>query len=76
MSDKKSALITGVTGQDGQHMAEILTAKGYDIYGVIRGQNNDKRVRFEQEFPGVTLLEADLTDPSALIRAVEASAPD
>jgi len=76
MSDKKSALITGVTGQDGQHMAEILTAKGYDIYGVIRGQNNDKRVRFEQEFPGVILLEADLTDPSALIRTVEASAPD
>lgn len=76
MPKKKSALITGITGQDGQHMAELLIGKGYDVFGVIRGQNNVKRVAFEEEFPEVTLIGADITDPSALIRAVEQSDPD
>lgn len=76
MPKKKSALITGVTGQDGQHMAELLLGKGYDVFGMIRGQNNVKRVQFEQEFPEVTLIGADITDGSALIRAVEQSNPD
>ena len=75
MTDRKSALITGVTGQDGQHMAEILLAKDYEVYGVIRGQHNEKRTAFEAEFPDVVLIEADITDPSALVRAVERSQP-
>ena len=36
------ALITGITGQDGLYLAELLLAKGYEVYGLIRGQNNPK----------------------------------
>ena len=38
-----TALITGITGQDGLYLAELLLAKGYEVHGLIRGQNNPKR---------------------------------
>lgn len=72
----KHALITGITGQDGGHLAELLHEKGYQVYGVIRGQHNPRRRATEQEFPYVKLIEADLTDQSSLVRAVELSRPD
>ena len=72
----KTALITGITGQDGYHLAELLNSKGYDIHGVIRGQQNPKRIRVEREQPYVKLIEADLTDPSSLIRAITTTKPD
>jgi GDPmannose 4,6-dehydratase len=72
----KQALITGITGQDGYHLAELLHDKGYEVYGVIRGQQNPKRQRVEQEQPYIKLIEADLTDPSSLVRAIEISKPD
>jgi len=72
----KSALITGITGQDGYHLAELLNGKNYEIYGIIRGQHNPKRLRVELEQPYIHLIEADLTDQSSLIRAIEASSPD
>ncbi len=70
------ALITGITGQDGGHLAELLHAKGYQVSGLIRGQNNARRHLVEAEFPYVTLLEGDVTDPTSLVQAVEASQPD
>lgn len=76
MTTKKRALITGITGQDGGHLAELLHQKGYEIYGIIRGQHNPKREITEAEFPYVTLIEADLMDPSSLIRAMQISQPD
>ena len=72
----KQALITGITGQDGYHLAELLHEKGYEIYGLIRGQHNPKQQRVEQEQPYIKLIEGDLTDPSSLTRALEASKPD
>jgi GDPmannose 4,6-dehydratase len=72
----KQALITGITGQDGYHLAELLHAKGYKVYGLIRGQQNPKRARVEQEQPFVELIEGDLTDQSSLTRALELSKPD
>ncbi|WP_233255539.1 GDP-mannose 4,6-dehydratase [Naasia lichenicola] len=72
----KSALITGVTGQDGGHLTKLLLEEGYEVFGVIRGQSNLKKDVFLQEFPAVTLIEADLLDSSSLIRAVEQSDPD
>jgi len=72
----KQALITGVTGQDGYHLSELLHEKGYKVYGVIRGQHNPKRLRIEQEQLYIELIEADLTDESSLVRAMEASKPD
>lgn len=76
MSMKKRALITGITGQDGGHLAVLLNEKGYEVFGIIRGQHNAKRRIIEQEFPYVRLIEADLIDQSSLIRALEISQPD
>ena len=72
----KRALITGITGQDGGHLAKLLHEKGYDVFGIIRGQHNPRRRQTEEEFPYVQLIEADLTDLSSLVRAVKLSQPD
>ncbi|WP_309134386.1 GDP-mannose 4,6-dehydratase [Cellulomonas sp.] len=70
------ALITGITGQDGLYLAELLLAKGYDVYGLIRGQNNPKLDLVRRVVPDVTLLTGDLTDLSSLLRALEVAKPD
>jgi GDPmannose 4,6-dehydratase len=70
------ALITGITGQDGLYLGELLTAKGYEVFGLVRGQSNPKVATVERIIPGVQLLEGDLTDLSSLISAVEISQPD
>jgi GDPmannose 4,6-dehydratase len=72
----KKALITGITGQDGGHLAAFLHKKGYEVYGIIRGQQNPRRIDIEKEFPFVALIEADLLDQSSLIRALQISTPD
>lgn len=72
----KRALITGITGQDGGHLAKLLCEKNYEVYAIIRGQQNPRRGLVEQEFPYVTLIEADLTDQSSLIRALQTAKPD
>ena len=71
-----TALITGITGQDGLYLAELLVAKGYDVHGVIRGQNNPKRDLVSELLPSVRLHNGDLTDMSSLIRALRDSDPD
>ena len=70
------ALITGITGQDGLYLSELLLSKGYDVYGLIRGQNNPKLELVRRTVPDVTLLTGDLTDLSSLLRALEVSKPD
>ena len=72
----KKALITGITGQDGGHLAQLLNDKGYEIYGIIRGQQNPRRRAVEEEFPYVKLIEADLTDMPSLVRAMQVAKPD
>jgi len=76
MSTSKRALVTGVTGQDGGHLAELLLGEGYEVFGLVRGQNNPRRATVEAEFPELTIIEGDLTDPASLVRAVERSDPD
>jgi GDPmannose 4,6-dehydratase len=71
-----TALITGITGQDGMYLAEHLLAQGYTVYGLIRGQNNPKRERLEDMLPGLELVEGDLLDQSSLIAALEYTQPD
>ena len=71
-----SALITGITGQDGPYLAELLLEKGYDVYGLMRGQNNPKRAMVERELPDVKIVTGDLTDQSSLLRALRDSQPD
>jgi GDPmannose 4,6-dehydratase len=70
------ALITGVTGQDGQHLAEFLHTQGYQVFGLVKGQNNPKAQAVQQEFPYVELVSGDLADLPSLIKAVEQAAPD
>ena len=72
----KTALITGITGQDGMYLAEHLLGEGYRVAGLIRGQNNPKRERLEQVLPDVELLEGDLLDQGSLIAAVQRVQPD
>ena len=69
------ALITGITGQDGLYLAELLLGKGYEVHGIIRGQNNPKRAMVEELLPEITLHTGDLTDLSSLLRALKASDP-
>ncbi len=72
----KRALITGISGQDGYHLAELLHEKGYEVYGILRGQHNPKRFRLEHEQPFVHIIEADLIDGSSLQRAIAVAQPD
>jgi GDPmannose 4,6-dehydratase len=72
----KRALITGITGQDGRHMSEFLTGKGYQVFGLVRGQNNPKAKLVLDENPALELVEGDLRDLSSLIAAVEQVQPD
>lgn len=71
-----TALITGITGQDGMYLAELLLSKGYEVFGLVRGQNNPKIELVNRELPAVKLLTGDLTDVSSLVRVLEASKPD
>lgn len=70
------AFITGITGQDGLYLSELLLDKGYQVFGLIRGQNNPKRELVEEQVPGVQLLTGDITDLSSLMRAFGAAQPD
>ena len=70
------ALITGITGQDGLYLSELLLSKGYEVYGLIRGQNNPKLDLVRRTVPDVKLLTGDLTDLSSLLRALTVARPD
>lgn len=70
------ALITGVTGQDGFYLSELLLEKGYEVFGLVRGQNNPKLELMRRVLPDVNVLTGDLLDLSSLIRALKASDPD
>ncbi len=72
----RTALITGITGQDGYYLSEFLKGKGYKIYGLIRGQQNPKKQLIETEQPYINLIEGDLTDHASLVRALKIAKPD
>lgn len=75
----KKALITGIAGQDGGHLAKLLHEKGYEVYGVVRGQMEASHPRYKalkEEMPYAELVMADLLDLSALTRAVQTIRPD
>jgi GDPmannose 4,6-dehydratase len=69
------ALITGITGQDGQYLAEFLRSKGYDVFGLVTGQH-DAKFDLLDNYPYVEPLSGDLRDLPSLIAAVEHSQPD
>jgi GDPmannose 4,6-dehydratase len=72
----KKALITGITGQDGSYLAELLLDKGYEVYGVVRRLSAPNVWRIQHILERITLLQADLLDQLSLIKAVETVEPD
>ena len=72
----KRALITGITGQDGRYLSQLLAEQGYQVFGLIRGQANPKAQLVLDENPGVELVDGDLRDLSSLIAVMEQVQPD
>ena len=70
------ALITGITGQDGQYLAELLHSKNYEVFGLVKGQNNPRIDLIQTELPFVELVSADLQDLSSLVAVLEQTQPD
>jgi GDPmannose 4,6-dehydratase len=71
----KRAIITGITGQDGSYLAELLLGKGYEVFGVVRRLSAPNVWRIEHLLNRITLLQADLLDQLSLIKAVDAVRP-
>ncbi len=71
-----TALITGITGQDGHHLTKFLLGKGYEVAGLINGQRNSREESFSRLFPDVKLIQGDLTDFSSLLQVVHDIQPD
>jgi GDPmannose 4,6-dehydratase len=75
MSARPSALITGITGQDGSYLAELLLEKGYDVHGMVRRASTEKFDRIEHIRDRLTLHQGDLLDQRSLVDALRASNP-
>jgi GDPmannose 4,6-dehydratase len=73
---KKSALITGITGQDGSYLAELLLSKGYRVYGLVRRSSSVNIERISHIEEDITLLPGDLLDQNSLANAIRQSQPD
>jgi len=73
---KKVALITGITGQDGSYLAELLLEKGYEVHGIIRRASVDTTGRIAHLLDKIKLHEGDLSDSSSIIRVVGKTQPD
>src|SRR4051812_38771218 len=70
------AFITGITGQDGRHLAEFLHGKGYQVYGMVTGQNNPKVGPLLEEMPFIEIIPGDLADLPSLVKALTTAQPD
>ncbi len=75
MTARRSALITGITGQDGSYLAELLLDKGYDVHGMVRRASTEKFDRIEHLRDRITLHQGDLLDQRSLVDALRASEP-
>jgi GDPmannose 4,6-dehydratase len=75
MTERKRALITGITGQDGSYLAELLLDKGYDVFGVVRRTSHHGLARIDHIADRLTLLPADLLDQHSLTVALQQSRP-
>lgn len=72
----KKALITGITGQDGSYLAELLLSKGYKVYGIRRRTSDLNYGNVEHLKDDIEFIYADMTDLTSLIQAVEKAQPD
>lgn len=72
----KRAFITGITGQDGSYLAELLLEKGYEVHGMVRRASSEKFERIEHLHGKITLHQADLLDHRSMVDALRVAAPD
>jgi GDPmannose 4,6-dehydratase len=72
----RRALITGITGQDGSYLAELLLERGYEVHGMVRRASTEKFDRIEHLRDRITLHQGDLLDHRSLVDALRVSAPD
>jgi len=72
----KRALITGITGQDGSYLTELLLSKGYEVFGVVRRSSTESYERIEHLRDRIQLFQADLLDQYSLIEALRQAKPD
>src|SRR5688572_29840998 len=72
----KTALITGITGQDGSHLAEFLLERGYRVAGMVRRASVERHERIHHLLDRISIHQGDLLDQGSLIRVVEAARPD
>jgi len=73
---KKKAFITGITGQDGSYLAEILLEKGYEVYGMVRRSSSFNTARIDHIFRNIELVFGDLADGSVLNQLMRKIRPD
>ena len=71
----RRALITGITGQDGSYLAELLLAEGYEVFGMVRRLSAPNYWRIQHIIDRITLIPGDLLDQLSLIRALERAQP-
>ena len=76
MTGHKKALITGVTGQDGMHLAALLLERDYDVYGLVNGQRQANGEKLLTEYPEVIQVRGDLTDFGSLTKVLSRVEPD
>jgi len=76
MSSPKRALITGITGQDGSYLAELLLDQGYEVHGMVRRASTEKFDRIEHLRDRITLHQGDLLDQRSLVDTLRAARPD
>jgi GDPmannose 4,6-dehydratase len=72
----RRALITGITGQDGSYLAELLLEKGYEVHGLVRGSADQRHERLEAVQDRLTLHAADLLDEGSLLDVLRSTSPD
>ena len=72
----KRALITGITGQDGSYLAELLLDKGYEVHGITRRASLPNTSRIEGILNRITLHDGDLSDTSSILRIMQIARPD
>jgi GDPmannose 4,6-dehydratase len=75
MSDEKRALITGITGQDGSYLAELLLEKGYEVHGMVRRSSTETFQRLEEVRDDLTLHTGDLLDQRSLVDVLRECQP-
>ena len=75
MSDRRRALITGITGQDGSYLAELLLSKGYEVHGMVRRASTENFERIAHLVDSVTLHQADLLDQLSIVRLLHEVGP-